>query len=366
MSHHKRKSYFYRPPVMRGFRMPSQDGDWELLFKYLPNVDDVQKILLITYICYIMTLPKLSSSKYLVLLILGESGSGKTALSTILTRIIDPTSIGAMIFPGNAKELGIFAKNLHFAVFDNARDQDINAKMSDVLCILVYGGKLGSRTLYTDDSLHLVNVHLAPAITAIDNPVSEPDLQSRCLAINLKSLKDADRLSDAKLMERFDQDLPKIMRGIFNLISDLFKYLPDITVKYPARMIDFSRYLAAFEKVRGVPEGVYQLAYLANLDEAQTETLDNDLLLSSFVEFCERMKEPFEGTAKDLLEDLTVWVDKPLRYSRSWPKNPSDLSKKLRKRKSILRANGIQVSFPPRGKRRLILITTKKLKKEAE
>lgn len=361
MNRPNHKSYFYRPPIMRGLRLPAKDGDWELLFKYLPNVNAVQKSLLIVYICYLLTLPKQTSSKYLLLLVLGESGSGKTALCNMLMDIIDPTSIGVQILPSDAKELGIIAKNVHLAVFDNARENDITTKMSDVLCVVVYGGQLGFRKLYTDDSLHLVNVHFAPAITAIENPVLEPDLASRCLTINLNSLKDEERISDSVLMDQFHQDLPVIMAGIFNLIAELFKYLPDIAVEYPARMIDFSRYLAAFEKVIGVPEGVYQQAYLFNLEEAQTETLADDLLLSTFVEYCERLREPYEGTAKELLEDLSTLVDKSMRYSRSWPKNPSDLSKLIRKRRTILKANGIDVSFPPRGKRRLIIISTDKL-----
>jgi hypothetical protein len=51
------------------------------------------------------------------------------------------------------------------------------------------------------------------------------------------------------------------MRGLLELITKIPTHLPTIEVAHPERIIDIVRWLAAMEKVDGVPAGVYQTQY---------------------------------------------------------------------------------------------------------
>src|ERR1019366_2126738 len=61
--------------------------------------------------------------------------------------------------------------------------------------------------------------------------------------------------------------------------------------------------------------------------------------------------EPYrwEGNCKGLQRELDRHADDGVKRSRAWPKTPKGLSDRLRRLKSFLREEGIEVVFHPRG-----------------
>ena len=173
----------------------------------------------------------------------------------MLKRILDPHSVVVQMLPTNVKDLAIISQSAHVQVFDNVRD--LSHSLADALCVNATGGYLSNRKLYTDDAQSVLHLHGAVVLNSIHDFVSQPDLAQRCLLLQTVPLSGDDRRSEAQVFADFEADLPEIMRGLFDLIAQVFVHLPSAKVVHPERMIEFVRWLAAMEVVEGAPAGAF-------------------------------------------------------------------------------------------------------------
>jgi hypothetical protein len=126
-------------------------------------------------------------------------------------------------------------------------------------------------------------------------------------------------------------------------------------VEHPQRMLDFVRWLAAMERVRGYIQPVLQAQYAASLDEAQRDSLLDTLLGSTVLEFGSELEGQWAGTPSQLLSALNNRFSFSPPSSREWPTNAIALSKRLNALKASLRTQGIVVEIR-RGKERTIIV----------
>ncbi|MFT6435106.1 MAG: hypothetical protein ACJAVI_003157 [Candidatus Azotimanducaceae bacterium] len=346
-------SFFKRTQVCSSLPLPAEKGDIGLFRKWL-NLSDSDAVLLTAYITYTIAHPKVSSSKFPILVILGDQGTGKSFLvSNCILRLIDPTKLGLQVFPGNSKDLSIALNNTHVAAFDNMRN--FNAKMSDFLCVASTGGNTSERKLYTNNELSLQPLHGAVIMNGIHSIVNHSDLAQRSLPIRTLPLSESNRRSETEILEEFNRELPIIYRGFLDQISKIFQQLDTAEVTHPERMIDFVKWLAAMEKVDNKAPGNYQSLYSAALHEAQLDTLLTNSLASAVLQFMQHTDQ-WSGTPTELLELLEHQVSQSTRYDRDWPRSPISLSKRLNSLKASLNGQKIDVNFH-RGKERKITIT---------
>lgn len=346
---------FYRTATSKPMAMPGLIGDLTLLNKYL-NMSFQDMALMKAWISYTLAHPKIASSKYPILVLQGNEGSGKTSLcKNIIIRLIDPSTIGVQVFPHNAKDLAIASQNAHVLCFDNLRG--FKANMADMLCIAATGGTITSRQLYTDADQQAIPLHVALVLNGIHSFIDTPDLSQRCLPIHLIAMEKAKRKSEDDLASELEADLPAIMCGLFELIASILNHLPDVEITHPERMIDFVTWLAAMEKANGVPSGVYQIEYSNTLQQGQLDTLMDNSLAASIVEFSDRyIDESWSGTPAMLLTKLTGLVSVGTQRSADFPQNPIALSKRLGGLQAGLLSQGIRVELT-RGKHRTITIS---------
>jgi GTPase SAR1 family protein len=349
------EALFYRTPVSQPFVIPAEEGNLLLLKKYL-NLDEVDAILLIAWISYTLALSKKSTSNYVILVLEGDQGSGKTSLcNNVIINLIDPNAVGVQMLPTNTKDLAIAANNSHILCYDNIRY--LKRGMADSLCVASTGGALSSRQLYSDADQHFLRLHVALVLNGIHAFMDQPDLAQRSLPIRLKTLSSKDRKSEAVLQSELENDMPFILRGLFELISKILEKLPQAEVIYPERMYEFSQWLAAYELVDGVPPGTYQKAYSNALNEAQLDTLLSNPLAEAVYRFTKGLsKGSWSGTPTQLLTALDQLINIPTQRSRDWPQNAISLSKRLTPLSAGLSTQGIIVEFT-RGKDRKITIT---------
>ena len=148
-----------------------------------------------------------------------------------------------------------------------------------------------------------------------------------------------------------------IFRGLLDLIADILTHLPTVEVTSPERMIDFSRWLAAMERVHNAPPGAYQDLYSEALKESMLDSLMENPLAAAVMSFVtESSKGDWSGTPTELLQELNLLVGNRSRYSQDWPQNPIALSKRLSPLIAALKRQGIKVTLG-RGKERKITIT---------
>jgi hypothetical protein len=344
---------FYRLATMLPLPVPAEEGDLDLLRNKV-NLPDTEYWLLIAWIIYTLAHAKMPSSKYVILVVHGDQGSGKTMLcSQVVLGLLDPSQLGAQVFPHNAKDLAIMMEHAHVVVFDNMRA--FRAAMSDVLCMTSTGGTLSSRALYTNAELHTLHVHGAVVLNGIHHLLTQADFSERCLTVHMPSMPPDQRKSEADLIRELERDKPAIFRGLLDLTAKILAELPNAVVEHPPRMIEFVRWLAAMERVLGYAQPVLQLQYAASLEEAQRDSLLDTLLGTTILEFGSELEEQWSGTPSQLLSALNNRFSFSPPSSRDWPSNPIALSKRLNALKASLRTQGIVVEIR-RGKERTIIV----------
>jgi len=342
---------FARNPNSRPMPVSHSHGDIKLLKKHV-NMSDPDFFMLTAFLAYTIATPKIKSSRFLFLVLLGNSGLGKSSIcDNVIIPLVDNSIVGIQSFPKDEKELGITTQNSHIACFDNVRH--LSTSMSDSLCKLSTGNSLSSRKLYSNDDQHVTHLHSAVVLNGINSFVTEPDLAQRCLTIELKPMAKENRKSDAQMMSELEIDLPIIFRGLLELIAAVLVQLPNVEVTDPERMYDFVRFLSAMEKVQGAPDGVYQGLYSSKLHEDQMTTLFNDPLGVAMMKFCSK-HDYWQGLPNELLASLHDMFGNH-RFISGLPTNPSAFSKRLRFISANLLAQGIRVEFG-RTKHRLITI----------
>ncbi len=345
---------FYRTTSTRPMATPAALGNWQLLKKYL-NVHPTDFILLLAWITYTLAHPKVATSKYLILIVQGSEGSGKSNLCKVLIHLIDPSALGIQVFPQNAKDLAIAGQHAHILCFDNLRH--FKAHMADMLCIAATGGTITTRQLYSDAEQQAIPLHVALILNGIHQFIEQPDLAQRCLPIYLTAIAPEKRKSEEEFHADLEADLPVIMRGLFDLVGDIFTHLPNVEISNPERMIDFVAWLAAMEKAHSVAVGVYQALYSHVLRQSQLDTLMANPLAAAIIEFMDESKSDiWSDTPSALLSTLNSRVTRGTQLSHDWPQNPIALSKRIAGLEAGLLSQGIRISLS-RGKQRTITLS---------
>ncbi len=347
------ETLFYRTKNMQPLALPANVGDLDLLKKYL-NLHPASVMLFIAWITYTLAHPKVASTKYIILVLQGGQGAGKSALCRTIMMLIDPCIGGVQLMPANPKDLAIASQNAHVLCYDNVRD--FRQSMSDVLCVASTGGTLASRQLYTDADQAVLHLHAALVLNGIHSFISEPDLAQRCLPLELLPIAEEKRRSEAEIAQKFQADLPAIMRGLYDLTANILAHLPTAQVINPERMIDFVHWIAAMEAADGIPAGTYQAAYSHTLQQGQLDSLLDNVLAAAVLEFAqEHVRGAWSGTPAELLAQINSSASIGTQRSRDWPQNPIALSKRLKPLQHSLMTQGINVEFG-RGKNRSITI----------
>ena len=346
---------FFRSQISLPMVMPAEQGDLKLLEPYL-NLHPSHRVLFLAWLTYTMAHPKVSSSKFVILVLFGGQGSGKSSLcENIILKLIDPSRIGVQILPKSSQDFAIAANNSHVLCFDNVRG--FSHRIADLLCTASTGGAISTRKLYSNAEQAIINFHVGLVLNGIHPFVDQPDLAQRCLPLELLPIPEDKRRSDSEIEQDFKNDLPAIQRGLFDLIAAVFKHLPTVKVTNPERMIDFSKWLAAMEKVDGTPEDIYQIEYSEVLNQGQLDALMDNPLAAAVIKFSGDLTgSQWVGSPSELLDYLDgLTNDRTVRSSREWPLNTIALSKRLIPLKAGLLTQGIEVVFS-RGKHRKISI----------
>jgi len=348
---------FLRSPSAIALPLPSEYGDYEVLAKFV-NLSRAAFLLYVAWVTFTIASPKIEATKYVFLVIKGTQGTGKTQTSKLTKRVIDPNSVGAQMLPGSPRDLAIMLQTVHLLVVDNLRE--LSTLMSDTLCIAATGGSVPTRKLYTDDEQAALYLHGSMLFNGIHPFMGQSDFADRCLVLELQPIAKSDLKSEAQMLAEFEAELPVILGGLYDLIARIMGCLPAAKVVAPSRMLDFCRWLAAMEMALGMDVGTLQLPYAESLSNAQLESLQDNPLAVTIMEFSQSLKGvEWVGTPTDFYDSLTTLAGFSLQRSRAWPSSAAVLSKRLHGLQAPLLAQGISIDWT-RGKDRQIVVNTKK------
>ncbi|MDP2904409.1 MAG: hypothetical protein Q8N96_15095 [Methylovulum sp.] len=281
------------------------NGDIDLLKKYIPVGQADFKLILVFIFNAFFT-----DTHYLLLALIGPAGSAKSFIQKVIKTVIDPSPIMLRNQFKQDEDLVIAAEHCH--VIDMNNVSTLSKSIQDTLCTILTSGVASGRKKFTDKSESAIHTHNPVILNGIGNIVTRDDLYERSIVINLKKLKDTNikPISEKKLTEDFNNDLPKIIGGIYNALSFILEEYE--TFETPGelnRMADFHVLGCVTEKALGWKVGSFTKAYNANIANAQGDVLDGSPVAQAIVKMMKHVETNFQGTYIKLKESLSCYGD---------------------------------------------------------
>ena len=280
-----------------------------------------------------------------MMLIDAEQGGGKSLLTWAIKQIIDPTKVAKSRLPKDITDLMIMAKENWLLGFDNV--SFMSAEISDCFCVLLTGGGQIVRKLYTNDEAHLFN-YCRPAIAnGITGLSLRPDLLSRTIPLHLDCPAKENRKTEKELRKAMAEKRPSILGGLLDIVVVALRDYDEIILPSDndMRMADCAQWLIAAESATGLPDGTLVDAIIANQDSMAAEDVETDLLAQKLIRLVSTGE--FSGGIQKLFDTLQLGEE---YMGKELPKNASQLSKALRRKKPNYERVGLMVDFPGRLK----------------
>jgi hypothetical protein len=331
---------------------PTKNGDFSLLEKYLPVPPDSSEALLLKG----WTLAGMSpDGPRPVQDLAGPHGSGKSTVARVQKRILDPSRVPTIRRLADLRDLqqqlaqtwALFADNL----------SGVGPETSDMLSAAVTGDAAFRRRLYTNEEAQIFAYRRVVSLSGITHTGEPPDLLDRIILTTLERISPNKRRDEAAYWKDFEADLPRILGGAFDILSQAISLLPGVTVESVPqirgfRMVDFARWGYAIAEGAGWKGRRFIKAYGENVSRQHDEAVAASLLAQAVLEFMAKRKD-WEGSASKLKVELdpiardSLSID-PTNRRSGWPQDAARLSKELFRMAQTLASQGVVVSRPKR------------------
>jgi hypothetical protein len=345
---------FWRSRGMRALPNPMAEGDISELRSFL-NIADEEWPLVLTWLLAAYRL----RGPFPILTLNGEQGSCKSSASAVFRNLVDPNEATLRSGPRDERDLFIAAHNSRVITLDNL--SHIPGWLSDALCRLATGGGLATRKLYSDLTETIINVQRPIILNGIPELGTRGDLLDRSIVISLPSIDAANRRDEAEFWSEFESARPRILGALLSLFAATLAQLPHAKLARKPRMADFALFGVGVERAAGWHPGTFANAYETNRGATNSSVLEASPVALA-VQTLAAQGEAFEGTATELLDKLSSFVDERVKTQDGWPSSASVLSHSLRRLAPNLRASGVDVVMdkktPDRKRTRLIRINS--------
>ncbi len=327
----------------KAMALPSKTGDFNLLRKYINCNDDSWELIKGFILACFMDKPP-----YPILVLCGGAGTGKTTLTKLLKRIIDPNSAETVGTKKDLRNIPPMTNNNHLLCIDN--NSFINDELSDLLCRVAYGEQDSERRLHTNDEQVIYEYGLPMVINGINNNISRSDLLDRSIVVELQKLNNSQ--DEIDLYANFEINRPGIMTGLFTLLAHGKARRDQTAPRAGYRYTHMVRWIEACTN-----SDRFAKVYQHNIQESQEILLHDDPLGGVLLEWIELLKSEgkheWNGTMTELLKELSVFtIGKP--SVSEIPKAPNALSRELTRLIKPLEQCGIRYTNGHNGTNRLI------------
>lgn len=281
------------------------------------------------------------SGNHSALLVIAERGSGKSTLSRVIRRILEPSDVEVSRFPKNEEALLTTLSNLYLVCFDNVRD--ITENQSDILCSAITGSTATKRSLYTNNDLYVQKLHNTVVLNGISVIPKESDLAERFLVIELKKLTGQELQREKDFWSNFSETLPYILGAIFNTLSEAMKYFKKMSLSNLPRMADAFADMMAIALALGISEEEFRKIYtdnIAKMNKLRSET--------PLVEAVRELMNDFSGRRSIEGKAERIYSMVKNNYSgdkNGLPGNASHFTRKLEEEHDVLYAAGFRVNI---------------------
>lgn len=294
-----------------------------------------------TYILFVVWLiQSFSLGTHYALLIFADKGSGKTTLSKIIKRIIDPCNFKVTPIPDKKDDLHVLLYNSFLCCFDNV--SNISEDFSDVFCGAITGTSIAKRSLYTNNTLSMATLHNTIVVNGIGVVPTRADLAERMLLIRLNKITSKERRTDTQIWQDFEKTLPEILGSIFNTLSRAMQEIQKSKANDISRIGDAFVEMMAVAKALGISEEKFRQIFDDNV-EALKQVRSSSPLVEAIKEFMTNYQgRKFQGKADIVLKKIR---DNFLGDKTLLPNSASHFTRLLEKEHENLFKNGFRVNI---------------------
>ena len=334
---------FHRPNGLTDQVMPARGGSLDDL-RDLLQLDMKNWVLLLAFLVISLK----PTHPYMALLLSGGHGSGKSKISELVKRIIDPNALEKFRLPKDEHTLAIQAAMAWMLVYDNT--SAVRWDLSDALCAMLTGGGFSTRKYYTDDEQRMFKNARPAIINGIGEFASQHDLLDRSIAIKLPAMPAGTRMTEKAINARFEAILPGVLGCLFDIVSVALHRFDEVEPPTTVRMADAAQWLIAAEPATGLPEGTFLRALEASVKEVTIENTINHPLVLAILKLLDHggPERVFKGSMGDLHEKLK---DQYGRLGPQMPQTASHLSNALQRLAHGMAEIGIKVEMQQRTNR---------------
>jgi hypothetical protein len=334
---------FYRPNGFGVQVIPEEGGSLEDLRDLLQR-DEKSWVLLLAFLLISLR----PTHPYMVLLLSGGHGSGKSKISELIKRIIDPNALEKFRLPKDEHILAIQAALAWLLVYDNT--SSMRWDLSDAICAMLTGGGFSTRKYYTDDEQRMFKNARPAIINGIGEFANQHDLLDRAIAVKLPAMVEGTRLTEKVINARFEKILPGVLGCLFDVVSVALHRFDEVEPPITVRMADAAQWLIAAEPATGLPEGTFLRALEESAKDVVIEnTINHPLVLALFKLLdASGPGRTFEGTIGELHDKLR---DRNDRLDRPLPQTASHLSNTLQRLAHGMAEIGLMVELQQRTNR---------------
>ncbi|MBZ5588132.1 MAG: hypothetical protein LAO05_06175 [Acidobacteriia bacterium] len=337
---------FRRSPGMVALPVPVEGGTLDALRPFVPGNEATFRLVLGWLVQAVR-----ACGPYMILVLLGEQGTGKSVLARILRWLIDPNTVALRAVPREERDLVITATNGFVVAIDNV--SGMAPWVSDALCRISSGGGFATRELFSDDREALFAATRPIILNGIAEVASRGDLIDRSLLVTLPTIDDDNRRNEREILADFQAAAPAIIGALCSAVSVALARRDEVRLERLPRMADATSWIVAAESALPWPGGGFLETYLGNRAEAVEVALDADSIGGALRQFMEN-RLSWTGTAGDLLAELGKIVADP--KSKDWPGNNRGLSVHLTRLAPAFRGIGLEVQRLVKNHARLIVI----------
>lgn len=329
---------FVRSPSMRPLPEPEGGSMIESLRRFV-NVASDDDFTLVTAWLVAALRP---GWPYPILVVGGEQGAGKSTFSRLVRSIVDPNMAPIRAAPKDERDLMVAAHNAHIVCLDNL--SHVSNDLSDALARLSTGGALSTRKLHTDAE-EMIFVAKKPIIlNGIPSLTDRADLASRSITIRLCTIPENERRTEEEFWKDWDNTAPQVLGALCDALSCALRRHPETRLPRLSRMADFALWVTAAEEALGWEEGAFMAAYTANERTVVDGAFEASPVAVAIRELMTRNREPWHGTAAELLASLVDLVTEAVKRSRAWPLTAQALGNAIDRAAPLLRAKGLTVT----------------------
>lgn len=334
---------FHRP---NGFGMqviPERGGNLNDL-RDLLQLDGKNWVLLLAFLLISLR----PTHPYMVLLLSGGHGSGKSKISELIKRIIDPNALEKFRLPKDEHTLAIQATMAWMLVYDNT--SAVRWDLSDAICAMLTGGGFSTRKYYTDDEQRMFKNARPAIINGIGEFASQHDLLDRAIAIKLSPMPEGTRRTEKAINARFEAILPGVLGCLFDIVSVALRRFDEVESPTTVRMADAAQWLIAAEPATDLPEGTLLRALEASVKDVTIDNTINHPLVLALFKLLDALgpERVYEGTMGDLHDKLR---DHNGRLDPQLPQTASHLSNALQRLAHGMAEIGLKVELMQRTNR---------------